>query len=370
VFLKPIALEFQVSHAAVSALFSTITAISFFAAPLTGKVADRYGPRRVVIVGALLIGLGMVSAAHVHIFALLFVTYGIGLGGAVACTYIPSISAVGGWFKRYRDIALGLSISGIGCGTFIAAPLSAMLIERHGWRRTFEIFGSAGAVLLLLCAALLSSPPVVGEQSPANTAAKLRTRSFALQYISLFFSGIAIYVSFVFLPVYAGDIGASRIAGAGLLGYIGASSVVGRLGLGAMAPRFGLMRMYQGSYLILLISFGVWLAANSYTALVIFALLMGVGYGGIAAMAPAVAAFVFGVERLGELLGILFTGFGAACLVGPPVAGILIDHFHDYKLAVFVGAGASVVALLVVSLLTQRKEGIPSRELSTSGGSH
>jgi MFS family permease len=351
VFLKPIGLEFHVSHAAMSALFSMITAISFFAAPFTGKIADRYGPRPVVVIGALLLGSGMILTAHVHSFALLFLTYGVGLGGAVACTYIPSVSAVGQWFKKHRDVALGLTISGIGCGTLVAAPLSAMLIERHGWRTAFEIFGWGGAALLLLCAALLFRPPVVGEKKKGDTAAKVRTRAFVIQYISLFFSGIAIYASFVFLPAYAGDIGASRVAGAGLIGYIGASSVVGRLGLDALAPRFGLMRMYQTSYLILLISFGVWLAADSYTALVVFALLMGVGYGGIAAMSPAVAASTFGIEGLGELLGFLFTGLGAACLVGPPIAGILVDHYHDYKWPVFVGAGASVLALLFAVLL-------------------
>jgi MFS family permease len=226
-----------------------------------------------------------------------------------------------------------------------------MLIERHGWRTVFEIFGWGGAALLLLCTALLFRPPVAGEKKKGDTATKVRTRAFAIQYVSIFFSGIAIYASFVFLPAYAGDIGASRVAGARLIGYIGASSVVGRLGLDALAPRFGLMRMYQASYLILLISFGVWLAADSYTALVVFALLMGVGYGGIAAMSPAVAASTFGIEGLGELLGILFTGLGVACLVGPPVAGILVDHFHDYKWPVFVGAGASVLALLFAILL-------------------
>jgi MFS family permease len=351
VFLKPIGLEFHVSHAVMSALFSVITGISFFAAPFTGKIADRYGPRPVVAIGALLLGFGMILTARAHNFALLFLTYGVGLGGAVACTYIPCVSAVGEWFKRHRDVALGLTISGIGCGTLVAAPLSAMLIERHGWRATFEIFGWGGASLLLFCSAMLFRPPVVGEKKLADTAAKVRTRAFAIQYISLFFAGIAIYASFVFLPAYAGDIGASRIAGAGLVAYVGAASVVGRLGLGALAPRFGLMRMYQASYLILLISFGVWLAADSYTALVIFALLMGVGYGGIAAMSPAVAASSFGIEGLGELLGILFTGLGAACLVGPPVAGVLVDHFHDYKWPVFVGGGASVLSLLFATLL-------------------
>jgi MFS family permease len=352
VFLKPIALEFHASHASMSALFSMITGLSFFAAPLTGRIADRFGPRPVVAAGALLIGGGMVLAAHVHSFPILFLTYGIGLGGSTACTYIPSISAVGEWFKVHRDIALGLAISGIGCGTLVAAPLSAMLIERYGWRTVFVIFGCSGAALLLLCAALLFKPPIIGEKKKTNTAAKVRTRSFAIQYACLLFAGVSIYISFVFLPAYAGDLGISRVAGAALIGYIGASSVIGRLGLGTLAPRFGLMRMYQAAYLILLISFAVWLMAHSYAALVTFALLMGVGYGGIAAMSPAVAASVFDVEGLGELLGVLFTALGTACLVGPPIAGALVDHFHDFKWPVFVGAAASVLALLFVVPLT------------------
>jgi MFS family permease len=252
---------------------------------------------------------------------------------------------VGEWFKVHRDIALGAAISGIGCGTLVAAPLSATLIERYGWRTVFEIFGWGGAGLLLLSSGLLFRPPVVGEKKKFDTATKVRTRAFAVQYVCLLFSGIAIYVSFVFLPAYANDMGAGRVAAAGLVGYIGASSVAGRLGLNLLAPRFGLIRMYQGAYLILLISFAVWLTAKSYAELVTFALLMGTGYGGIAAMSPAVAASVFGVEGLGELLGILFTALGVACLVGPPIAGVLVDQLHDYKWAAFVAAGASVVGL-------------------------
>jgi predicted MFS family arabinose efflux permease len=87
------------------------------------------------------------------------VTYGVGLGTAVACTYIPAIAAVGEWFKLHRDIALGIAISGIGCGTLVAAPLAANLTERYGWRNTFEIFGWISTALMLLCAALLARPP-------------------------------------------------------------------------------------------------------------------------------------------------------------------------------------------------------------------
>lgn len=360
VFLKPMALEFHVNHAAMSLLFSTIAGLSFFLAPLTGDLADHYGPRPVVAAGAVLMSAGLLLTARVHSFALVMLTYGGGLGASVACTYIPSIAAVGEWFKAHRDIALGIAISGIGCGTLVAAPVSALLIERYGWRTSFEIFGWIGGGLLLLCAALLARPPVAGETAKTGIEAKLRTRAFTLMYISLLFSGIAIYVSFVFLPAYAADIGISRVAGAAVIGYIGAASVVGRLGLNALAPRYGLLFMYQVAYATLLISFALWLTAHSYASLVAFGLVMGVGYGGIAAMAPAVAANIFGIEGLGELLGILFTGFGMACIVGPPAAGVLVDYTHDFKWPVFLAAGASVLALLVV---------VPLRKHQTSSAS-
>lgn len=348
VFLKPMSLEFNVSHAAMSVIFSVIAGLTFFVAPLTGELADRHGPRPVVAFGAVLIGLALYSTAHVHSYRLALLTYGGGLGAGAACIYIPSISAVGEWFKAKRDIALGISISGIGCGTLVAAPISAMLIERFGWRTAFEIFAVTSCALLLIGAALLSRPEVTEEKTKVSVWHKVRTRAFALSYISLLFAGVAVYVPFVFIPDFAQDIGIARVAGAAVIGYIGAASVVGRLGLDALAPRFGLMRMYQIAYVILLVSFGFWFSAHDYPSLVIFGLVMGVGYGGIAAMAPAVAAAIFGIEGLGEMLGILFTGFGVACLFGPPLAAVLVDTTHDFKWPVFVAGAAAVLGLAFV----------------------
>jgi MFS family permease len=354
VFLKPIALEFHVGHATMSVLFSVIAALTFFLAPFTGRLADEHGPRPIVGIGAVLMCIALLATGRVHSFWLLFLTYGGGLGCAAACIYIPSISAVGEWFESRRDIALGIAISGIGCGTLVSAPVSAMLIERYGWRTAFTVFGCSSGVLLLLAAALLSRPSAAPKKA-VPMKEEVRSSAFRFMYLGLLFGGIAIYVPLVYVPAYATDIGVSRVAGAAVIGYIGAASVVGRLGLNALAQRFGLFAMYQISFLILLLSFGLWLSADNYTSLVLFGLVMGVGYGGIAAMAPAVAAAIFGVMGLGELLGILFTGFGLACIIGPPLAGVLVDYTHDYKWPVFVAAGAAILALFSAIPLKRSK---------------
>jgi MFS family permease len=356
VFLKPIGVTFNANHATMTTLFSTLSVLSFFLAPLTGEIADRIGPHYVVGAGALLMGSGLLLTARVHAFPLLFLTYGGLIGAAVACLYVPSIAAVGEWFKKYRDIALGISISGIGCGTLVAAPLAAHLTAHYGWRNAFETFAWASTAILLVCAVLVSRPPGLKEKQKIDVWPKVRTQTFWLLYAAVALCGIAIFVAFVFVTPFAMDVGATHVAAAALVGYIGASSVVGRLGLNALAERFGLLNMYKASYWILLLGCAIWLVSHNYPMLVVFALVLGVGYGGIAAMTPAVAAARFGIEGLGEVLGLLLTSFGVASLVGPPAAGIMADRTHDYRWPVFIAVATALAALMVVVLVRDSQE--------------
>jgi len=239
----------------------------------------------------------------------------------------------------------------------VAAPLAARMTTEMGWRHTFELFGWTSMVILLGCAALLSRPPVLRAKDTANIWGMMRTRTFVLLYISLVFDGIAIYTTFVFISPFAMDLGATHVAGAALIGYIGAASLVGRLGLNLLAPRFGLINIYKTCYWIMLVSCGIWCMSHSYSMLISFAVVLGVGYGGIVAMSPVVAAARFGIEGLGELLGFLFTAFGVACLIGPPLAGVLVDRTHDFRWPAFVALISCVLALGAVQML-RANEGV------------
>ena len=155
---------------------------------------------------------------------------------------------------------------------------------------------------------------------------------------------------FVHLPSYAESRGSSAVAAAALVGVIGAASIVGRLALGALAGRAGVLRTYQACFVLMAGSFALWLGAPSYARLVVFAVLLGVGYGGFVALGPPLVAEVFGVQGLGSLLGVLYTSAALGSAVGPPLAGVLIGDGDGYGTAVLCSL---VVAGLAAALATR-----------------
>jgi MFS family permease len=135
------------------------------------------------------------------------------------------------------------------------------------------------------------------------------------------------------------------------------------MGLGSLADRAGAMRLYQASFLVLALSFGIWLAAASYPTMVTFALVMGAGYGGYVALSPAVIAHLFGTQRMGTALGVLYTSGGIGAMVGPPLFGSIVDRTGSYHLAI---AGAFAIALASFAMLIPLGRYEPASELPTA----
>ena len=348
-FFKPMAEEFGAPLSQTSFVFSLTVFVWSMAGSVAGHLADRLGPRTVVAAGALAMASGLILTAFIDRLWVGYLTYSLGVGIGIAAAYVPMVAVVGGWFLRRRNSALGIAVAGIGCGTVTVAPIAAALIERLGWRQTDIVFGVAAAAILLGCAAVVERPPVHVVPSEIKIGEAIRTPAFGFLYINSFLSSLALFVPFVYLPAFAHEHGISEVAAAALVGVIGGASVAGRLGLGAMADRFGAIFLLKACYLVLAGSFAIWLAGASYPVLVAFALVLGAGYGGFVALSPAVLAELFGVNRLGTVMGILYTSGGVGALLGPPLAGMIIDRTGSYRWAIvysLLGALASYAVLL------------------------
>lgn len=351
-FFRPMADEFGSERSATAFFFAITTFLYFGLGVFSGRLADRVGPRRVLAFGAVMMVAGLLATSRVHALWVGYITYGIGVGTAVACAYVPMVAAVGGWFDRYRTTAIGLSVAGIGAGTLVGVPVTERLIDAHGWRDTYVIMAGAAAVLYAIAAIGARRPP---RSTTAPAPARLRdsighNRQFWLLYVSCLVVVLPLFTPFVFLSDYIKEKGISGSAGLAV-GAIGLSSVVGRLGLGALASRFTPLGVYSGSFLVMALSFLLWFAAGqSYPVLLVFAVVLGVSYGGFVALAPAVAADLFGPVGLGGILGALYTAAGVGGLIGSPLMGALIDRF-DYRPTLLICTALGLVSVAVLRLV-------------------
>src|SRR5271170_4568197 len=162
VFFKSLVADYHASRAAVSFAFSASNFVGALWLPGTGVLIDRFGARRVVLVSTLLYGLVLCSALWVGSglwqLYLFFIVLGVAMSSGPAP--VPYGVVISHWFNRYRGLALGLSMTGIGIGSIVVPILAQRLITMFGWRMAFAIFG--GAVLLLplpVIAVLLQNDP-------------------------------------------------------------------------------------------------------------------------------------------------------------------------------------------------------------------
>jgi predicted MFS family arabinose efflux permease len=350
-FFDSMAKDFGTGKGATALMFSITTAFYFFLGMFSGRVADRIGARPLVIFGAVMIFVSLLLTSRVGSIGLGYITYGVGVGIAVSCAYVPMVAMVGGWFVRRRTAALGVAVAGIGVGTLVVAPISERLIDSFGWRTAYVVLGVAGAGLLLVASLGAKRPPVSVSEAPVALSHVVRQRGFVILYASTGLVSAALFVPFVFMKDYATEHGISSAKATALVSVIGASSVIGRLGLGALGARLGATRLMQLSFAIMGVSFLIWLSAGgSYTRLVLFAIVMGVSYGGFIALAPAVTAGLFGTVGLGAILGALYTSAAIGGLIGPPVVGSIIDH-TSYAAGIIVAMVITAVATAVLLML-------------------
>ncbi|MCW2615350.1 MAG: Major facilitator superfamily 1 [Frankiales bacterium] len=363
-FLVPMSQDLGTGRGATATVFSLTTLALFGLGALSGAAVDRVGPRRVVLLGAVSLGLGLVVVSRATSLWQALLGHGLGVGLAVACCYVPLVAVVGGWFQARRTLAVGVAVSGIGLGTLVGAPVAAALIDAVGWRDAYLVLAAAGTSVLLLCALLVRAAPVHLDAVHVPLLPRLRTPVYLKLYGAGLLLSVGLFVPFVHLPSYAVDRGASTVAGAALVGVIGAASVVGRLALGAAAGRLGVLRTYQGCFALIAGSFAVWLADlrgdGSYAVLVVFAVLLGVGYGGFVALGPPLVAEVFGVQGLGGLLGVLYTSAAFGSAVGPPLAGALITASDGYGSSVTGALAVLGLALAVVLRVGTRRTPVVS----------
>ena len=150
-FYRALKDQYHWSHASISGIYGLHQFLNGAISPLVGWLLDRYGPRRMMPVGALILGLGLALSSQINALWQLYVTFGIVTALGVAMLQsVPNTAVISNWFIRNRGTAIGLALSGSGLGQLWLTPTTQWLILHLGWRITF-----------LLSALLISIVPTV-----------------------------------------------------------------------------------------------------------------------------------------------------------------------------------------------------------------
>lgn len=349
VFFTAIAHAFETQVAGTAGLFAVTLLIVFCFGRISGPIADRTGPRPMLLTGGVLMATGLAGLSYVNTLWQAYLWYGLGIGLGAGCVYVPVVTGVGQWFKRQRSTALGIAVSGIGLGTLVVPPLSQHLISELGWREVYWLYAAISLVGFVVLGMLYPQPPVTASCEAVKAPTTKRSRSsFIRLYGATVLINIALYVPYVLLPRFAEGQQVSSFSAAVLVSLIGAASIIGRLALGAVGNRYDTMRIYRGCCAAIALSYVLWIVASSYAVLALFAVLIGVGYGGYIALTPALLADLFEPSDLGRRLGTIYTAVGMGSFVGTVSAGWGVDATGGYTGPLIVLALVSALGWLLM----------------------
>lgn len=348
-FFDSFAAEFRASRAEVSLVFGLSGLLYFVLGAFAGMLADRWGPRRVTTAGMLCIVAALVAGSAATSMTQLTAAYGLGLGVGIALVYTPAIGCVQPWFTRRRGLAAGLASAGIGAGTLVVPLLAATAIAQWQWRGAMLALAVGAALAGVTATLLLRRAPAAARRADGTVpgtplAAALRSRSFLWLYAMCALGAPSMFIPFAHLSAAARDLGVADARAVGLVGLIGIGSLTGRFAIGALADRVGrpmTLVLVQAS---LGLSMLLWWAAGGYPALAVFALWMGLSYGGIVSLMPAMCMDLFGARAVSSIIGTLYTGAALGNLAGPWLAGRVFDASGSYAAVVLGCAALSVLA--------------------------
>ncbi len=372
VFVKPIAAELGASRGAVSLAYA-IHMLAFGAACFVfGALADRTHVRRLALFGGSLYGLSLILAARSRTLWHLYLTYGVLASTGSGALWGPFAPVIAQWFAARRGLALGIVYSGAGVGTLLMSPMAAWIIGRAEWRTALLAFGVAALGVNSGASLFLADRPA--DRGLIPYGARRGTEGTALQddqgtgwtwswreafrtwqlralVATFFLCCFSHSILMLHMVPHATDHRVPGGTAAALLGLTGVFTVVGRIGLGGLADVLGGQRMLLIALAAQTIMAPWLLATTEPWALVIFAVLFGVGYGGVFPTYPVISREYFGAQSLGAIFGLQLAGSMAGMALGGYLGGALHDLTGSYTGAFLASLGAGVASIALAACL-------------------
>lgn len=360
-----------------------------FASPLVGWLTDRYGAKTVVIVSAVITFAGLLGSSFAPNLWTLYLAYGVFAGfGFSGATVIPFSALVTRWFRRKSGLALGVFTTGTPVGQMIFAPFSMFLILGYGWRAAYVVLGAIIALVIIPLAwglirtdpkvmGLLpdgdTHPPEAGSPGPQATgqgltaskslAEAIRTKPYWLLCAGWFTCGFSGFLVATHLVPFALDLGMDPMQAATVLSLLGAFSVAGTLGIGAISDRIGCKNPLAAIYFSRFLAFPLLLtplAASNFGFIYVFAMVMGFGQLATLPLASLLTRKIWGQQSMGVILGTILLSHQIGAAIGVYLGGAIFDVTGNYNLVFAMASGLSLLAGAASHLIREDRNPAPA----------
>lgn len=379
VYLQPISTETGWSHAGISSAMTFVFLAMGLASFAWGAASDRFGARPVVLIAAILLGLGLLLASRATTLLQFQLAYGLLVGIAGGAFFAPLIATTTVWFEKHRSLAVSLVSAGIGMAPMTISPLAGWLIESYGWRSAMMTVAFVAWVMLIPASLLIRRPPEalatagpeegMAEGPASSVPQALRSPQFLVLTLTFFLCCAAHSGPIFHMVSYATLCGLSTMAAVSVYSVEGLAGLGGRLLFGVLADRLGTKRVLVAGLLVQAVAIWAYLHVSQLGEFYALAIVFGAAYGGVMPLYAVLAREQFGARIMGTVFGAATMVSSIGMAFGPVAGGWLLDAFKDYSWlyigSAAVGLGAVAIALAFRSPAAPRR--LPVAEGAVSG---
>ncbi len=365
VALPAVQAEFGAGRAAAAAPYTLTMAALGVGGILMGRLADRFGILRPLLLGIVALSLGYVAAGlapSLTVFALaqcLLIGF---LGGSVS--FGPLLADTALWFRRRRGIAVALAASGNYLAGTVWPPVLTALMDAFGWRMAHVILGGL-CLCIMLPLTLMMRAPAPGTRGGAKLAAGGQDRPLGLSpgtlTLALSIAGVACCVAMampqVHIVAYCGDLGYGVARGAEMLSLMLGCGIISRIASGFIADRIGGLRTLLLGTLLQGASLSLFLFFDGLVTLYLLSALFGLVQGGITPSYAVIVREYFRTGEVGMRVGIVLFATLTGMALGGWLAGLIFDLTGSYTVAFLNAVGWSALNIVIIATLILRDRG-------------
>ncbi len=338
-----------------------------------GILQDKFGPRLVLILSAVLAGIGFIFSGIFLTILGLTLFFGVVFGLAMGFGYASPTPAAVKWFdKSKRGLISGIVVSGFGLAPIYIGPLTHHLITTIGISKTFMAMGAGFFFIIIILAQVIKNPPVgyqpvapqsIPEKVAAITSTRkdhswrevLKTRTFYLLWTMFFigtFAGLLLIGQLSKIGLEHAGIETPFL----LISIYALFNFIGRISFGTISDRIGRMKTLFLMFLLQVLTYAVFIFLETPVLLSIGVAIVGLTFGGMLTIFPAATADYFGMKHFGLNYGIMITAWGVGGLIGPLLGGLIRDHTEAYLWSFIISAILSGIGALLTFAVRKPEE--------------